>query len=375
MAGLVRAAAGASLDEVEREARESLESKRGQLGDPADAPEPAPTTGELTLDVRLRNPSGLHIRPASMIVLALTPLDATVTIANLRTGSGPRMANSPTKLLTLAAQKGDIVRVAASGPEAQAALDLVRTMVTDGFGELEAPALPLPAGGPTRSGPLGVSPGRAVGPVVRMPEALAAPIASAPLPSRIARPRRRASGSPLPTLRTAFGRGRSASRESPATFSRRPPCSRSIPRPWRRPRGRPGPRRSPRVRGVDDARRSCAHLCRPGWAHGRTGRRPRGHPQSHRGAAPGPRSARRSRSSGTVRVGCAGSCTGRHRAARSRPLRRYHHARRRPDLAHRHPVPRTRAARDRLRRERARSRGWNGRAGRRHRRKPDHQSD
>src|ERR1700712_4099126 len=42
MAGLVRAAAGASLDEVEREARESLESKRGQLGDPTDSPPRAP---------------------------------------------------------------------------------------------------------------------------------------------------------------------------------------------------------------------------------------------------------------------------------------------------------------------------------------------
>jgi phosphoenolpyruvate-protein phosphotransferase/dihydroxyacetone kinase phosphotransfer subunit len=181
MAGLVRAATGASLDEVEREARESLESKRGQLGDPADVPVAIPDTGELTLDLRLRNPSGLHIRPASMIVLALTPLDAVVTMANLRTGSGPRMANSPTKLLTLAAQKGDIVRVAASGPEAQAALDLVRTMVADGFGELEEAPEPIAAGGPTRSGPLGVSPGRAVGPVVRMPEPLAAPLAAAPL--------------------------------------------------------------------------------------------------------------------------------------------------------------------------------------------------
>jgi phosphoenolpyruvate-protein phosphotransferase/dihydroxyacetone kinase phosphotransfer subunit len=181
MAGLVRAAAGASLDEVEREARESLESKRGQLGDPADVPVEVPESGELTLDLRLRNPSGLHIRPASMIVLALTPLDATVTIANLRTGSGPRLANSPTKLLTLAAQKGDIVRVTASGPEAQAAIDLVRGMVTDGFGELDAPATALPAGGPTRGGALGVSPGRAVGPVVRMPDRLDAPAASPPL--------------------------------------------------------------------------------------------------------------------------------------------------------------------------------------------------
>ncbi len=183
MAGLVRAAAGASLDEVEREARESLESKRGQLGDPADSPAPVPESGGLSVDLRLRNPSGLHIRPASMIVLALTPLDATVTIANLRTGSGPRLANSPTKLLTLAAQKGDIVRVTASGAEAQAALDLVRGMVADGFGELDEPPVELPAGGPTRSGPLGVSPGRAVGPVVRMPEPLAAPVAAVPLPA------------------------------------------------------------------------------------------------------------------------------------------------------------------------------------------------
>ena len=183
MAGIVRAAAGASLDEVEREARESLTSKRGQLGDPLDQPEPEPPAAELTIDLRLRNPSGLHIRPASTIVLALTPIDATVTISNLRTGSGARQANSPTKLLTLAAQKGDVIRVAAAGPQAQQALDIVRALVADGFGELEDAPTELPAGGPTRSGPLGVSPGRAVGPVVRMPEPLAAPVPSHPLPA------------------------------------------------------------------------------------------------------------------------------------------------------------------------------------------------
>jgi multiphosphoryl transfer protein len=181
LAGLVRAAAGATLDEVEHEARGSLESKRSHLGDPVDVPFREPDTGELTLDLRLRNPSGLHIRPASMIVLALTPLDATVTIANLRTGSGPRLANSPTKLLTLAAHKGDVVRVSASGPQAKAALDLVRGMVADGFGELDTAETGLPVGGPTRGGPLGVSPGRAVGPVVRMPEPLAAPVPAFPL--------------------------------------------------------------------------------------------------------------------------------------------------------------------------------------------------
>jgi multiphosphoryl transfer protein len=68
MAGLVVAAAGGSLDEVEREALSSLDSKRGQLGDPAGVPVSAAESGEFTLDLRLRNPSGLHIRPASMIV-------------------------------------------------------------------------------------------------------------------------------------------------------------------------------------------------------------------------------------------------------------------------------------------------------------------
>ncbi len=188
MTGLVRAAAGGTLDEVEREARGALEAKQTQLGNPAELdpaiPKPggAHEPGELTLDLRLRNASGLHIRPASMIVSALAPLEAMVTIANLRTGSGPRLADSPTKLLALAARRGDIVRLTASGPAAGAALDRVRGLVADGFGELDHPLPALRLGEPNRRGPLGVSPGRAVGPVVRMPEPLEPPRPARPLP-------------------------------------------------------------------------------------------------------------------------------------------------------------------------------------------------
>ncbi|MDQ1542539.1 MAG: multiphosphoryl transfer protein [Actinomycetota bacterium] len=191
LAGVVRAAGGASLDEVEREARGALESKRGHLGDPVETV-PVAEAGELSIDLRLHNSTGLHIRPASMVVMAVTPMDATVAIANLRTGSGPRVANSPTSLLTLAAQRGDVLRVSASGPQAQDALDAIRALVESGFGEADAAAAPMPEApariGPTRGGPLGVSPGRAVGPVVRMPDPLAAPI----LARRLARPARRA---------------------------------------------------------------------------------------------------------------------------------------------------------------------------------------
>jgi phosphotransferase system HPr (HPr) family protein len=187
MAGIVRAAGGASLDEVEREARGALESKRGLLerdAAPAASTADAPADiGVLTADLRLHNPSGLHIRPASMVVMALTPLDAQVTIANLRSGTEPRAATSPTALLLLAAVTGDVLRVSASGPQAREALEVVRALVADGFGEVTASAEPVEQqGGPTRGGPLGVSPGRAVGPVVRMPEPLAAPVPAPSLP-------------------------------------------------------------------------------------------------------------------------------------------------------------------------------------------------
>jgi phosphoenolpyruvate-protein phosphotransferase len=193
LAGVVRAATGASLDEVEREACGALESKRGVLGDDAPprsvAAPPAGAPSGLAADFTLHNPSGLHIRPASMLVMALAGLDATVTVANLRTASDSRPANSPTSLLTLGVLDGDTVRVTASGREAAGALEVVRAMVASGFGELQEAAVASTAVPGTldeapRRGPIGVSPGRAVGPVVRMPEPLDAPVASPTLPQR-----------------------------------------------------------------------------------------------------------------------------------------------------------------------------------------------
>jgi phosphoenolpyruvate-protein phosphotransferase len=177
LAGIVRAAGDASLHEVDAEARSALGSK-GDL--PQRAASPVAEPSERTVDLMLRNPSGLHIRPASMVVMAITPLDAVVTVSNVRTGSEPRIASSPTALLTLAALQGDVIRISASGPAASRAIEAITTLVEDGFGELEDQ--PEPAGGPTRGGPMGVSPGRAIGPVVRMPERLAAPMPASALP-------------------------------------------------------------------------------------------------------------------------------------------------------------------------------------------------
>ncbi len=124
------------------------------------------------------NPDGLHARPAAMLAGALSGLDAVVTLENPRTGTPPVALTGPTSILLLAARQGDTLAATARGVDARAALDALDTLLRAGFGEtLDAAAPPLP-------GPLGVSPGRAVGPVVQMPPPLTEPPARPSDPAR-----------------------------------------------------------------------------------------------------------------------------------------------------------------------------------------------
>jgi phosphoenolpyruvate-protein phosphotransferase/dihydroxyacetone kinase phosphotransfer subunit len=192
MAAVVRAAGGATLDDVEREARGALRAKQSHLDDedPAGLPVDSGPAAEHTIEVTLLNPDGLHARPVSMLVTAIGAFEATVTVANLRTGKPAVPANSPTALLTVDARKGDTLSVAAAGRQAVEALEAVSDLVGKGFGELATaraatPAVPAPgqpSGGVPSSGPLGVSPGLAVGPIVRMPEPVGEPGPAAELP-------------------------------------------------------------------------------------------------------------------------------------------------------------------------------------------------
>ncbi|HEX7835069.1 MAG TPA: dihydroxyacetone kinase phosphoryl donor subunit DhaM [Pseudolysinimonas sp.] len=139
LAAVVRAAGGASLDEVDREARNALAAKESQLGHPeygaapkAD-PVPAPADGSTEERFVLPNPEGLHARPASLIVTALGGLDAKVTV---RTGDKkPVDGRSPIGLMALGARQGDEIVVSASGPQAADALAAVRELIATSFGE------------------------------------------------------------------------------------------------------------------------------------------------------------------------------------------------------------------------------------------------
>jgi phosphoenolpyruvate-protein phosphotransferase len=167
LAAVVRASGGATLAEVAVEAESALTPKSGQLGHPS-APAPEATTlggDRLVERATLVNPLGLHVRPAALIATVVRSADVVIRVT--RTGAQANAA-SPTALLSLGARLGDDIEISAA-PTARAELDRIVDLVIDGFGERDAPP-PEPetvaAARPAR--PVGVSPGRAVAPVVHL---------------------------------------------------------------------------------------------------------------------------------------------------------------------------------------------------------------
>lgn len=143
VAAVVTAAGGADLAAVAAECATAGEAKRRQLGDEASTvPDAAPpasaddTAGDsLSFEAVVSNPSGLHARPAATFVKAASRFGAEVRIADLDTGSAEVSGHSLLALMALGVRQGSRVRVSASGPQARQALDELRALIDDGFGE------------------------------------------------------------------------------------------------------------------------------------------------------------------------------------------------------------------------------------------------
>jgi phosphotransferase system HPr (HPr) family protein len=90
-------------------------------------------TTELELDVR--NPSGLHARPAAVFVKAACGFASDVRVANLTTGSREVPAKSIIGILGLGVEPGHRIRVRIEGADEGRAADVLRDLVASGLGE------------------------------------------------------------------------------------------------------------------------------------------------------------------------------------------------------------------------------------------------
>ena len=189
LAAVVAAGAGGDLDTVAAEATDALGAKAEQLGEPepsapeapaAPAAAPAPADAASVRTVTVRNPQGIHARPAALIAEAATGADVRLR----RLPDGPEVAAaSLMRLLTLGARQGSEIELTAHGDGAEAALDRLTALFDDGFGEgtdavapvapaASAPPVHEAAAGPVLAGAIlhgrGVSPGQAAAPAVHV---------------------------------------------------------------------------------------------------------------------------------------------------------------------------------------------------------------
>ena len=82
--------------------------------------------------VTITNPQGLHTRPADMFVKVALKYQAKVEVV---TNSERIDGKSILSILTLAATEGTVLRLEASGPDAEAALDELVELIANNFGE------------------------------------------------------------------------------------------------------------------------------------------------------------------------------------------------------------------------------------------------
>lgn len=96
---------------------------------PSDAPPALAADGVITAHVVVRNPMGLHARPAAVLARMMAGFDAAVQVDGVN-------GASVLELMQLGATQGRSLEVSATGPQARVAVDAFVGAVEEGFGEV-----------------------------------------------------------------------------------------------------------------------------------------------------------------------------------------------------------------------------------------------
>ncbi|WP_432322455.1 dihydroxyacetone kinase phosphoryl donor subunit DhaM [Yersinia enterocolitica] len=137
LAAVVAASSGASLAEVRAEAMGALVAKAAQLGEGIAPDVNSAVVAKAAPDAQsvswvVRNPNGLHVRPAAKLVEVLAPFTADLLLEKNGQCVNPRSLN---QLAILQVRKGDTIRLLASGEQAGEALDAFMQLAHQHFGE------------------------------------------------------------------------------------------------------------------------------------------------------------------------------------------------------------------------------------------------
>ncbi len=144
IAAAAQARIGSTLQHVGAEARRALAAKTEHLNQAVQetqalTPAREDLSGAEPIEARLgvHNSLGLHARAAARLVeTAGSFVNTNITVKNLTTGQGPASAKSLIGIMTLRVLQGHEILISASGLDAQVALDAIRHLADDNFGDV-----------------------------------------------------------------------------------------------------------------------------------------------------------------------------------------------------------------------------------------------
>ena len=88
-----------------------------------------------SVELAVVNKSGLHARPANLLVEAAAAFKSRITIENLNRGARAVDAKSILMLLTAGVQRGHRVRLSVDGEDEDQAVDTLSALIESGLGE------------------------------------------------------------------------------------------------------------------------------------------------------------------------------------------------------------------------------------------------
>lgn len=140
LAAAVQIAAGGSLQAVLQEARQA--GLRPEAAEERQAPAKA---DGVSRDFTIRNPLGLHARPAALLVTAMNAFSGDIRLTNVTKGKTPVNAKSINGVMLSEVTANDRISLTAPPDEAEAVFAAVEQLIRANFGEDSiAPAKPEP---------------------------------------------------------------------------------------------------------------------------------------------------------------------------------------------------------------------------------------
>lgn len=88
-----------------------------------------------SITLTVKNPVGLHARPAALFVKLAKEFPCKITVQNLAGTRPAANAKSPLAILTLAVQQGHQILIDAEGEKADEALLSLKQLIDSDFGE------------------------------------------------------------------------------------------------------------------------------------------------------------------------------------------------------------------------------------------------